>query len=245
MIQDNEFFINFNDDITWSGIESTSFGNYSYDYEGGYEIPSELYIGMDNNQRYEEKTAEHKNSDSYDVPDSKLEISSVGGEKKYNTTTIKPQFTHARKDSSNTTATPRKNSSINYESLFTIVDDKNKYTIGNENDQLTIKNNSEIKNLSCILNDTRIDLNTFIDGMIKSCPSDIMIKKQRVYKAKNIKRKRKTKVQIRKLERELKSNPSWEKEDFKRLSKSLELTRDQVYKWFWDQKNKKYEYMRS
>jgi len=68
-----------------------------------------------------------------------------------------------------------------------------------------------------------------------------MIKKQRIYKAKNIKRKRKSKAQIKKLEKEFNINQTWDKEDFKRLSETLGLSRDQVYKWYWDQKNKKDE----
>ena len=125
-----------------------------------------------------------------------------------------------------------------YEDLFLMVEDKNLYKIGNENDSLTTENNKDLVNLDKIISDKETDLNNFIEDMLKNCPCDNLIKKQRIYKAKNIKRKRKTKTQIKTLERELQRNPTWLKEDFKRLSEELSLNRDQVYKWYWDQKKK-------
>lgn len=125
-----------------------------------------------------------------------------------------------------------------YEALFTMVEDKNLYEIGNGNDEVTVGNNSDLLELDRIISDDYTDLNSFIGDMLKSCPCDNLIKKQRIYKAKNIKRKRKTKSQVKVLEREFKLNTSWSTEDIKRISEVLDLSRDQVYKWFWDQKKK-------
>eukprot|EP00344_Euplotes_crassus_P004145 CAMPEP_0196995182 /NCGR_PEP_ID=MMETSP1380-20130617/1361_1 /TAXON_ID=5936 /ORGANISM="Euplotes crassus, Strain CT5" /LENGTH=247 /DNA_ID=CAMNT_0042410789 /DNA_START=20 /DNA_END=763 /DNA_ORIENTATION=- len=125
-----------------------------------------------------------------------------------------------------------------YEDLFLMVEDKHLYKIGNENDSLTTSNNKDLVNLDKIISDKETDLNNFIEDMLKNCPCDNLIKKQRIYKAKNIKRKRKTKTQIKTLEKELQRNPTWLKDDFKRLSEELSLNRDQVYKWYWDQKKK-------
>jgi hypothetical protein len=125
-----------------------------------------------------------------------------------------------------------------YEHLFTMVEDKKLYVIGNEEDRLTLTNNNELICIDKIIYDDTTDMNNFIGDMLKSCPCDLMDKSQRIYKATNITRKRKTKAQIRQLEKELKKCPTWDKEDFKRLSTTLGLNRDQVYKWFWDQKKK-------
>lgn len=131
-----------------------------------------------------------------------------------------------------------KSSKKSYDDLFVMVEDKNLYEIGCEEDGLTPQNNNDLINIDNIISDANTNLNNFIEDMLKSCPCDNLIKKQRIYKAKNIKRKRKTKSQIRVLEKELLKNPVWIKEDFKRLSESLNLNRDQVYKWYWDQKKK-------
>ena len=131
-----------------------------------------------------------------------------------------------------------KSSKKSYNDLFIMIEDKSQYCIGSDEDELTPSNNKDLINIDNIIADSQTDLNNFIEDMLKNCPCDNLIKKQRIYKAKNIKRKRKTKSQIRILEKELLKNPVWIKEDFKRLSESLNLNRDQVYKWYWDQKKK-------
>jgi hypothetical protein len=40
---------------------------------------------------------------------------------------------------------------------------------------------------------------------------------------------------------EYKRDPNWTKETCKRVSQNTGLTESQVYKWGWDQKNKKME----
>lgn len=183
--------------------------------------------GLDVHSKYrycDERTTENKNSheSNYSFYN---EICSVNGEIEFN-----DKIEVAKKQNSDAKS---------YEALFILIEDKNKYNIGSGDDELSLSSNSEIQNLNDILSNDETNLNDFIGDMLKCCPSDIMIKKQRIYKAKNIKRKRKSKVQIKKLEKEFKVNSNWDKEDFKRLSETLGLTRDQVYKWFWDQKNKK------
>lgn len=125
-----------------------------------------------------------------------------------------------------------------YQDLFTMFEDKNTYKIGHSSDEVSTDNNAELLKLDRIISDEYTDMNIFIGDMLKNCPCDNLIKKQRIYKAKNIKRKRKSKDQIQVLERELLINPNWDKDDIKRLSRTLDLNRDQVYKWYWDQKKK-------
>lgn len=155
---------------------------------------------------------------------------------------IKTHYDSHSQEGTNSTlevdTTSEKSLKRGYEDLFLMVEDKNLYKIGNEDDSLTTTNNKDLVNLDKIISDKETDLNNFIEDMLKNCPCDNLIKKQRIYKAKNIKRKRKTKTQIRILEKELQNNPNWMKEDFKRLSEELSLNRDQVYKWYWDQKKK-------
>lgn len=168
-----------------------------------------------------------------------LEITSMKCE---NEDEIKPQCNHQSQEGTNSTfeaeTTSVKSSKRGYENLFLMVEDKNLYTIGSEEDELTTENNKDLVNLDAIISNNQTNLNNFIDDLLKSCPCDNLVKKQRIYKAKNIKRKRKTKSQINILENELQKNSVWLKEDFKQLSKSLGLNRDQVYKWYWDQKKK-------
>ena len=142
MIQNNDFFNKFEDEFNWSGNESSSFGSYSYEYDSGYEIPMELYTGFHRNVKCEEKTAENKDSDSYEDFSSKYEICSVGGEKKFNET---PELVSTKEQSLNTETTPRKNSeNISYEKLFILIEDKKNYTIGNGDDEFTLNKNNEI-----------------------------------------------------------------------------------------------------
>lgn len=108
-----------------------------------------------------------------------------------------------------------------YEGLFLMVEDKNLYEIGSDEDNLSPMNNAELMKLDKIVSNQATDLNLFIGDMLKNCPCDNLIKKQRIYKAKNIKRKRKTKTQLKQLQKELAKVPVWDKDDFKRLSETL------------------------
>lgn len=193
------------------------------------DVPSKLY------QAYAQFNFHENNFYDQEKQKEECEFTSVMGENEYQDKNIESIYhdthTTVKDDSSNS-------SKKSYESLFTMVEDKNSYEIGNGNDEVTVKNNYDLVNLNRIISDEYTNLDLFIGDMLKSCPCDNLVKKQRIYKAKNIKRKRKTKSQIKVLEREFKINSSWDKEDFKRLSTTLVLNRDQVYKWFWDQKKK-------
>lgn len=176
--------------------------------------------------------SEIKKADNWDVTSMKCE----------NEEPIKANYENHTQEYTNSTfeadTHSEKSLKRGYEDLFLMVEDKNLYKIGNEDDELTTQNNQDLIKLDKIISDKETDLNNFIEDMLKNCPCDNLIKKQRIYKAKNIKRKRKTKSQIKVLEKELLRNPTWMKEDFKRLSEELSLNRDQVYKWYWDQKKK-------
>lgn len=149
------------------------------------------------------------------------EISSVDGEKEF-----QPKVSQ-RKTSNETNSTIELESakankdSSSYDSLFKLIEDKNMYEIGSGDDKLNTSNNVELLKLDKILSDSDTDLNIFIGDMLKNCPCDTLVKKQRIYKAKNIKRRRKTKSQIKQLEKEFKGNSAWSKDDIKRLSKTL------------------------
>jgi len=194
MIKNIDFFNQYNDVFSWSAIESSSFEDYSNDYDDSgdnimdkfaiqsriddvkhvHDIPLSLYTGMNHyHLKCNENTAENKDSDEFEASDYKIEISSVDGEKRYRTTplsdvTIKPQFTFNRGLSVDTEATPRKNSTYtNYEVFFTLVEDKNKYSIGNSDDALNMGSINDIKTLSSILSSTETDMNDFIGDMLK------------------------------------------------------------------------------
>lgn len=51
-------------------------------------------------------------------------------------------------------------------------------------------------------------------------------------------RKRKTSEQVKSLKREFRENPNWGKRKVNELSRELNLTEPQVYKWAWDYKKK-------
>lgn len=54
----------------------------------------------------------------------------------------------------------------------------------------------------------------------------------------NQNKRRKTKAQVKMLEKELEDNPHWTNEDMVKIAKKTGLTKSQVYKWNWDQKKK-------
>lgn len=195
------------------------------------EIPSKLYLNFN---------AYHYNDDNalYDEAkqDSEYDIASVMGENDYQVK--KEERTHSHDTNSTLKDDSSNSSKKSYEALFLMIDDKSMYEIGNSDDELSTQNNPDLLKLDKIISDEYTNMNDFIGDMLKSCPCDNLIKKQRIYKAKNIKRKRKSKSQIKVLEKEFKKNQNWDKEDIKTLSKMLDLNRDQVYKWFWDQKKK-------
>lgn len=206
------------------------------------DVPYELYTGYNNFEaRVDSAPIECKSKPLTHLASKiseRFEISSVNGEKEYQTKQRKKSSTIETTSTVELTNEYKNEGDSCYEGLFKLFEDKNTFSIGNHDDSLKTDCNSELQNLGNILSSDATDLNCFIGDLLKNCPSDIRVKKQRIYKAKNIKRKRKSKSQIRFLEKEFKINSCWDKEDIKRLSTLLGLKRDQVYKWYWDQKKK-------
>ena len=194
-------------------------------------IPDNIYTGIQTNGPIKQDLGTTSIDDEY-------EINSVEGEKAYDYKTKTHKNSHDTTSTAGYETSSLKSPTKTFENFFTLVEDKNKYEIGKGDDYLTPNNNSDLLTLDKILSNNSTDMNVFIGDMLKCCPCDTLVKKQRIYKAKNIKRKRKTRSQLKTLEKEFKNNPNWDKDDITRLSKTLNLTRDQVYKWFWDTKKK-------
>ena len=229
------------------------FSLFSNEYESAFnhfanDNEHEFYLSLDQKHQPQNENKEEVIEASFnefgtdtESKNGKLD-SDITSMKCENEDPIKPQCDNQCQESTNSTFEAEtdsiKSSKRCYEDLFTLIEDKNLYVIGSEEDQLTTKNNIDLVNIDSIISNKETDLNNFIEDMLKSCPCDNLVKRQRIYKAKNIKRKRKTKSQILVLETELLNNPTWMKEDFKRLSEVLSLNRDQVYKWYWDQRKK-------
>jgi hypothetical protein len=237
-INEYVFFDNLNDDHSMYEPEPMyikfNSGHHHVNSIINDEIPLRLYIGNDKEIEDNEKS---QICDNYSEKDCS-EINSVLGETEFHPKANQQKkriYTNSTDEADSSSMSSTRKS---YEKLFTMIDDKNKYQIGQGDDKLSPKNSVELIELDKIIYDHDTNLNFFIEDMLKNCPCDNLIKKQRIYKAKNIKRKRKTKTQIRLLEKEFKKNSSWDKDEIKRLSVMLDLNRDQVYKWYWDQKKK-------
>ena len=237
-INEYHFFENLNDDQNMYEAEPVCIrfnsGHHIPASIANDEIPLKLYIGGLEDREENEKSQVCDNFSEKDFS----EINSVLGE-----TDFHPKANQQKKRSYTNSTDEADSSSMSsirksYEKLFTMIDDKNMYQIGQGDDKLSPKNSLELIELDKIIYDHETNLNFFVEDMLKNCPCDNLIKKQRIYKAKNIKRKRKTKSQIRLLEKEFKKNATWDKDEIKRLSLQLDLSRDQVYKWYWDQKKK-------
>jgi hypothetical protein len=202
------------------------------------EVPKNLYADFINSSDTELDIYEFNSSGDH-VSD---EIISIICEDEFQSKTQKAVHnTFANNSTIEIDSQSSTSSKKSYEYLFMMIEDKNMYQIGSDEDSLTPTNSNELISIDRIISDSSTDMNNFIGDMLKHCPCDNLVKKQRIYKAKNITRKRKSKVQIKQLEKEFKICPNWDKDDFKRLSETLGLNRDQIYKWFWDQKKKNQE----
>lgn len=224
----SSFFISSSEDYEHDFEQNEFFGRFQNNYpisgvKANEEIPFELYNGFNNFNIKNQLNNYNNMQNCYEnfKDEEHQEISSVDGEKEY-----QPKVSQ-RKTSNDTNSTFELESSkahkdsINYENLFKLIEDKNMYEIGSGDDKLNTNNNVELLKLDKILSNSDTDLNVFIGDMLKNCPCDTLVKKQRIYKAKNIKRRRKSKSQIKQLEKEFKNNSSWNKDDIKRLSKTL------------------------
>jgi len=227
------FFANFNDEECFNDDNQVyiryNSGNMVCSVAND-EIPLELYSG------HTDYRSPHNENSEYLLEQN--EINSVLGESEFKDKTVQIKGVSYTSSTDEADCSSINSARKSYDKLFTMCDDKNMYLIGQENDTLSTENNEQLVELDRIMKDSNTNMNNFIEDMLKNCPCDNLVKKQRIYKAKNIKRKRKTKAQIKQLEKELKKTPSWDKDEIKMLAVSLDLSRDQVYKWYWDQKNK-------
>lgn len=100
-------------------------------------------------------------------------------------------------------------------------------------------NEKDISELLSFINDPSTDLNMLLTDVLNAGPTDPNVKRKRTMKRTiKAKRTRKTKSQIDSLFQEYVCNSDWQNEDFDRISDKLGLHKKQVYKWYWDQKNK-------
>mmetsp|Transcript_27145 Transcript_27145/g.24018 ORF Transcript_27145/g.24018 Transcript_27145/m.24018 type:complete len:259 (+) Transcript_27145:28-804(+) len=231
-IYENDFSgNNIQNDILYFGFENK---NIDSKVENIKEIHNEFYshFGSDTQSKTDKVDFNSSKNEEY------CDVTSNVCENEYQEKAVEAEECHITNNSTVEGDNVSDKASKNYDNLFLMVENKDMYEIGSDDDELTPTNNKDLINLDNIISNTSTDLNVFIQDMLKSCPCDNLVKKQRIYKAKNIKRKRKTKSQIKTLEKELLKTPVWIKEDFKRLSESLSLNRDQVYKWYWDQRKK-------
>lgn len=226
----SSFFNNSCDDELELGFEQPEFfGRFQNNYpiagiKENNDVPYDIYSGFNIYNIKNQMNHYNQNQSCDEIQkdeEEQQEISSVDGEKEYQ------QKVSQRKTSNDTNSTIELESAKNnkdsasYDKLFRLIEDKNMYQIGSGDDNLSADNNLELLRLDKILSDSDTDLNIFIGDMLKNCPCDTLVKKQRIYKAKNIKRKRKSKSQIKQLEKEFKINSIWNKDDIKRLSNTL------------------------
>lgn len=89
------------------------------------------------------------------------------------------------------------------------------------------------------------DLNQVVDKLLTSTAVDylkdqgIEVDDQTAQMLSVNKRKRKTKSQIQFLEAEYAKNSEWTKEYMKKLAEGMNISPSSIYKWHWDQKNKR------
>jgi hypothetical protein len=98
-------------------------------------------------------------------------------------------------------------------------------------------NEQDVNELLDMINKPSTDMNALLGDVLTAGPTDPKVKRKRAVTSKvKGKRTRKTKQQLDVLTTEFERNSDWTNEDIDRLSATLNLTKKQVYKWFWDQK---------
>jgi hypothetical protein len=96
---------------------------------------------------------------------------------------------------------------------------------------------NDVNQYANMISKPNTDLNALLSEVLTSGPTDPMVKRKRAISSKsNVTRVRKTKEQIKALKNEYELNSDWSSEDIEGLSGRLNLTKKQVYKWFWDTK---------
>lgn len=105
-------------------------------------------------------------------------------------------------------------------------------------DSSSIKfNDRDVDELLNMISKPNTDMNALLSEVLSAGPTDPMVKRKRAITSKvKGKRVRKTKEQLEILNKEYSCNQDWTSEDISELSSRLNLTKKQVYKWYWDQK---------
>lgn len=98
-------------------------------------------------------------------------------------------------------------------------------------------NDRDVNELVNMISKPNTDMNALLSEVLTSGPTDPKIKRKRAITSKvQGKRVRKSKEQIDILSKEYELNSDWTSEDIEGLASRLNLTKKQVYKWFWDTK---------
>jgi hypothetical protein len=106
----------------------------------------------------------------------------------------------------------------------------------NEQSFDSIKFNN-VNEFAKIIRKPNTDMNALLSEVLTAGPTDPLVKRKRAISSKSkVTRVRKTKEQIKVLTNEYELSSDWSSEDIEGLSGRLNLTKKQVYKWFWDTK---------
>lgn len=99
----------------------------------------------------------------------------------------------------------------------------------------------EIDKISVLVHLPTTDLNKFLDDVVFPGPAEpsCVNKTKLNFTKKHKKRMRKSIYQVKVLKQEYKLNPNWEKEDMIAVGKKAGLEYHQVYKWYWEQSNRR------
>lgn len=98
-------------------------------------------------------------------------------------------------------------------------------------------NDRDVGELLDIISKPNTDMNALLSDVLTAGPTDPMVKRKRaVTKKVKGRRVRKSKEQIDVLTKEYEINSDWSSEEINALASRLNLTKKQVYKWYWDQK---------
>jgi hypothetical protein len=98
-------------------------------------------------------------------------------------------------------------------------------------------NDRDVNELVNMISKPNTDMNALLSEVLTSGPTDPKIKRKRAITSKaQGKRVRKSKEQIDILSKEYELNSEWTSEDIEGIASRLNLTKKQVYKWFWDTK---------
>eukprot|EP00343_Euplotes_focardii_P003032 CAMPEP_0205805770 /NCGR_PEP_ID=MMETSP0205-20121125/9091_1 /ASSEMBLY_ACC=CAM_ASM_000278 /TAXON_ID=36767 /ORGANISM="Euplotes focardii, Strain TN1" /LENGTH=207 /DNA_ID=CAMNT_0053077515 /DNA_START=84 /DNA_END=707 /DNA_ORIENTATION=- len=98
-------------------------------------------------------------------------------------------------------------------------------------------NERDVDELLDMISKPNTDMNALLSEVLSSGPTDPLVKRKRAITSKvKGKRVRKSKEQLDLLKQEYKINSEWNSEDITALSCRLNLTKKQIYKWYWDQK---------